>query len=75
MTSCYAGLGTDGRVVNVTVPTVAGGRRTVFGLYAALSLDEGASWPHYKLVSGAKAAAAPIATNDSDNQPFMRSAT
>jgi hypothetical protein len=68
--------GDDGCVVNVTVPTAAGGRRTVFGMFAALSLDEGGSWPHYKLISAVEGSASPpVAVNSTDDSVFEMSAT
>jgi len=36
---------------SLTVTTASGGTRTVSGLYAALSYDNGATWPYIRLVS------------------------
>ena len=60
----------DGCVVNVT-----SGSRFVFGLFAALTHDEGGSWAHYKLVSGVKAGTPPRPTNGSDDALFYMSST
>lgn len=70
-----ASYGDDGCVINVTVPTAAGGRRVVHGLFAALSLDDGNSWAHYKLITALGADSSPLATNSTDDSVFEMSST
>ena len=60
-----AAAGDDGCVKNVTVPTQWGNKRTVFGLFAALSSTEGEAWSHYKLISPVEGDGKPIPTNGS----------
>jgi hypothetical protein len=35
----------------MTITDVSGTQRTVFGLFAAISEDEGQTWPHRRLIS------------------------
>jgi formylglycine-generating enzyme required for sulfatase activity len=71
---CHA-PGDDGCVINVTVPTTSGDHRTVFGLFAAVSEDDGRSFVHYKLISAVEGGAEPVPTNSSDDSLFSMSAT